>query len=55
MRHGFQLDLSCQANVASLLAKAAEVARRIPIHRLDYPRDYAQLPAVLALLDGSFV
>lgn len=54
LRHGFQLDLSDTANVAHLLAKAADLARQIPAYRLDYPRDFARLSEVIALLDRSF-
>ncbi len=51
IRHGFQLDLSDTNNLKVLLAKAAEVAERVPVYQLHYPRRYDVLPKVMELLE----
>lgn len=49
----FQLDLKDAANVERLLAQAAQVAARVPVRALTYPRDYARLPEVVAQLSDA--
>ena len=46
IRHAFQLDVGDRERAARLLATASEVAERLPVFGLKYPRDYGFLPAV---------
>lgn len=46
IRNAFQLDPGNPANATRMLALASDVASKLPVYALDYPRDYSRLPAV---------
>jgi hypothetical protein len=46
VRNAFQLDLSNHYQVKDLFAAASEVAERLPVYSISYPRDFSRLPAV---------
>ena len=46
VRNSFQLDVTNQKQITGLFAAAAEVAERLPVFSLAYPRDFSSLPAV---------
>jgi hypothetical protein len=46
--NAFQLDPSDTQRAARLMTAAADVARRVPVFSLSYPRDFARLPDVCA-------
>ena len=47
IRHAFVLDVEDRARLAAHFGRLGELAARVPCHALDYPRSYAQLPAVI--------
>ncbi|MFN4134990.1 MAG: hypothetical protein ACK4G2_05010 [Novosphingobium sp.] len=50
LQHSFLLDSHDRLRVAKHFRTMAELARAIPVFTLDYPRDYARLPAVIAAI-----
>ena len=46
VRNSFQFDVTNKKQVTGLFSAAAEVAERLPVFALAYPRDYSCLPAV---------
>lgn len=47
LRHAFILDVEDKPRLAAHFGRIAELAQRVPVHSLDYPRDYAQLGEVV--------
>lgn len=52
VRHSFQLDPGDKPRMAAHLRACSEIARRVPAHRFDYPRDYAQADRIIAALQA---
>jgi hypothetical protein len=50
VRNSFALDPADLVRSRALLARAADVARVVPVYAVGYPRDYARLPEVIARL-----
>jgi hypothetical protein len=51
--HAFRLDLGNRENTAHLLEAAGEVAGRVPVFELRFPRDFDRLPDVHAAILSS--
>jgi hypothetical protein len=46
IRSSFQLDLEDHRNATDMLQRTARIADRLPVLRLDFPRDFDRLPEV---------
>jgi hypothetical protein len=53
MQHCFILDVEDRARVSALFAALADLVERVPCAELDYRRDYAALPDVIAALEQA--
>jgi predicted ATPase len=48
LQHCFLLDITEDEMLRQYFPKLAEVARQVPLFALDYPREFSELPAVIA-------
>jgi hypothetical protein len=48
--HSFQLDITDRTLAATLLARASDLASRVPMFQLHFPHDFARLPEVRTAL-----
>ena len=46
----FSLDVADQQRTSSAFTRAGDLARALPIYRLEYPRDFARLPEICDLV-----
>ena len=54
-RHAFVLDVEDRPRLRAHFERLGELAARVPVHALDYPRRYAQLPRVIAAVIAATV
>lgn len=54
LQHAFILDVEDRARLQAHFGRIGELAETVPCYRLDYRRNYAQLPDVIALVAGEF-
>lgn len=52
VQHSFILDIHSPDTLGGHFERMAALAKKTPAYRLDYPRDYSQLPDVRALIIG---
>lgn len=51
--HAFVLDVEDRSAMRGHFERMADLAARVPIHTLNYPRDYTALPEVIAAIIGA--
>ncbi|WP_271079229.1 hypothetical protein [Aurantiacibacter sp. MUD61] len=54
MQHSFVLDVEDRARLSAHFERLAALANAVPCHHLDYPRDFARLPAVVTAIAEQF-
>ncbi len=54
MQHSFVLDVEDRRRLSAHFERLAALANAVPCYQLDYPRDFARLPEVVAAIADSF-